>query len=319
MTAQARAATRGNWLHRRWQATGLGDLGLGDLASNTIAWIERVEDELQNPTRRALAAFGGITLVWGIHAGTGDGGYAWLAALPALLGGLVAGVRFGAVTAAIAAIGHAWIDGALGFADTASAGIVVRSIALMALALTGAVIRQLEVDKEQALLRAATEDSVTGLLNVRAFYDGLARLGDDGEPYSILVADISGMRGLNERYGHPTGTEAVRCLGHILRRSTKRRDLVGRLGSDELAIALVGADSDGAEAAAARLSALLAEETIHLPDGQTFQVHAHYGVATYPRHATDEVTLLRVADRAVAAAKRIGQDVVSIAPVPSPI
>ncbi|MFO7890223.1 MAG: diguanylate cyclase, partial [bacterium] len=72
------------------------------------------------------------------------------------------------------------------------------------------------------------EDPVTGLLNVRAFYAELARLRADERPFTILLADIRGMRALNERYGHPTGTEAMRALAHVLRREAGSQVLASR-------------------------------------------------------------------------------------------
>lgn len=165
---------------------------------------------------------------------------------------------------------------------------------------------------EEARRRSRDEDAVTGLLNVRAFYDELARLRTAQATYSILLADIAGMRNLNERYGHPIGTEAMRALGHVLRRATKKGDLLARLGSDEVAVALVGADRDGALAAAQRLARLLADETVVLPDGRRFRVHAYYGIASAADLA-DDVSLLRAADHAKSAAKRKGPDGIGIA------
>jgi hypothetical protein len=88
--------------------------------------------------------------------------------------------------------------------------------------------------------RAVVEDPITGLLNVRAFYAELADLRPPRQPFTILLADIRGMRALNERYGHPTGTEAMRALAHVLRASAGTEVLACRLGSDEVAVALIG-------------------------------------------------------------------------------
>ncbi len=284
-----------------------------DLTSRAIQWFDDITVVLATPYRRWLAAAVGISLVGLLHLGTGSSGWAWLATVPAVFGGLIGGVRFGLVTGVTAGLMHTMIDSWLGIAPVDGPGIVLRSLMLVGLAVTGAVIGRLEADKVAALDRAAREDSVTGLLNVRAFYEGLEQLRLHDVSYSILLADISGTRGLNERYGHMVGTDAVRTLGHVLRRSTKSRDLVGRLGSDNLAIALVGANHAGAAAAARRLATLLAEEHIFLPDGEEFEVHAHYGVASYPDDAADEVSLLRAADHAVTVAKGRGVDQVAFA------
>ena len=285
-----------------------------DVTSRTVTALLAFERALHDPVRRWLTVGVGITAVVALHAVTGDPRVAWLAAIPAILAGLAGGARFGMAAAAVAAAGHLGVDLALGNTGAALFGEIVRTLTLPALGVTGSAIQQLEEQRDLALLRSATEDSITGLLNVRTFYDGLADLRAQGIPYSIVIADIAGMRDLNERYGHPTGTEALRALGHVLRRSVKRDDLVARLGSDEVAIALVGADEAGARSAAERLSKRLAEESFSLPDGQQVRVHAYFGIASASTDAdADAVGLLRAAGHAVSAAKERGPDEITTA------
>lgn len=236
---------------------------------------------------------------------------AWVSIAALATAGLVAG-ESALVLAILLALVHGGVDVAidrttwLGAPVLHLAGFVgVTSLG----AGTGVVLRRYE----EARRRSRDEDAVTGLLNVRAFYDGLHALRASGRAYAILLADIAGMRNLNERYGHPIGTEAMRALGHVLRRSTKHSDLVARLGSDEVAVALVGADRHGALAAARRLARLLGDERLSLPDGSLFRVHAYYGIATSADLAIDEVSLLRAADHAKLAAKQAGPDEIGVA------
>lgn len=239
---------------------------------------------------------------------TGSADFAWLSAVAIAVVALD-NPRLAFVLAIVASVLHGAVDVAIGGFWVLDP--LVRAGGLILVAFAGAGTSGLIERYHQSHERSLNEDPVTGLLNVRAFYDGLAELHAGGMTFSILLADIAGMRNLNERYGHPTGTEAMRALGHVLRRSTKQSDLVARLGSDEVAIALVGADRRGALAAARRLSRLLADESITLPDGRRFQVHAHYGIAT-SESLTDEVALLRAADRAKHAAKEHGPDEIGV-------
>ncbi len=286
-----------------------------DVTSRTVTALLAFERALRDPVRRWITVGIGITAVVALHAVTGDPRVAWFGAIPAILAGLAGGARFGMAAGAVAAAGHLGVDLALGYSGIELLGEIVRTLTLPALGITGSAIQQLEEQRDLALLRSATEDSITGLLNVRTFYDGLADLRAAGVPYSIVIADIAGMRDLNERYGHPTGTEALRALGHVLRRSVKRDDLVARLGSDEVAIALVGADEAGARAAAQRLSNRLAEESFSLPDGQQVRVHAYFGIASSTtKNGDDAVGLLRAAEHAVSAAKERGPDEIETTP-----
>lgn len=277
-------------------------------ASQAADRLLRLWELLPRPPILMTAAGAVLVVAAAAHTATGSGEFAWLSAVAVAVVSL-SKPRAALSMALIAGILHAIVDLAIG--DFWLLDPVIRTGGLVLAAFAGAGTYGLIERYRQSHHRSLNEDPVTGLLNVRAFYDGLADLHREGVIYSILLADIAGMRNLNERYGHPTGTEAMRALGHVLRRSTKESDLVARLGSDEVAVALVGADRRGALAAARRLSRLLADESITLPDGRRFRVHAHYGIAT-SETVTDEVALLRAADRAKHAAKEHGQDEIGV-------
>lgn len=279
-----------------------------DLTAEAARWLVSVERHLREPGRRWLIVGAGVVVAVALHALLADAQLAWLSMFVVAAAGLAGGARFGVWVGVVAAAGHTAVDLALGIEGADLIGLLVRAVGLPAVGVVGALVSRFEQQRDQALFRSATEDSITGLLNVRAFYDALAELRSGEQAYAILLADIAGMREINERYGHPTGTEALRALGHVLRRNTKDGDLVARLGSDEVAVALVGAEPDGALAAAERLSARLAEESFVLPDGQQFQVHAYFGIAVYPEHGEDAVSLLRQADHAVNDARERGPD-----------
>jgi diguanylate cyclase (GGDEF)-like protein len=286
-------------------------VGRQDVARTTADRLVLVERGLRG--RQGLlggAAAIGIVAA-SAHALLGAPELSWVTAAALATAALVVG-EAALVLAVVAAVVHAVVDIAIGQAVWVGAPLV-RGLGMVGITALGAGIGVVLRRYEETRRRSQDEDAVTGLLNVRAFYDGLFDLRQAGQAYAILLADIAGMRNLNERYGHPTGTEAMRALGHVLRRSTKGKDLVARLGSDEVAVALVGADRSGALAAARRLARLLADERITLPDGTAFRVHAYYGIATSADLAMDEVSLLRAADHAKLAAKLAGPDEIGVA------
>lgn len=279
-----------------------------DLTARATSLLQRLQAGLQEPGRRTTTVGGAIVGALALHGLTGVTGMAWLSAAGVLAAGLGGGWALGLPVALGAGLAHLVLDGLVNPDVAHMVGAVVRLAAFVGVALLGAVFAHLDRQRAEAQLRSATQDSTTGLLNVRAFYEALEELHEHGVGYSILLADIVGMGALNEEYGHPTGTEAIRTLGHILRRDVERDDLVARLGSDDIAIALIGADAAGALAAARRLSARLAEESITLPDDQRFQVRARFGVATFPDDGGDAASLLRQADHALQDAKEHGPE-----------
>jgi diguanylate cyclase (GGDEF)-like protein len=283
-------------------------VGRPTAASRTRSVLLQAVELLRPPATRVTVLGGGVLVALVGHLVLQDARLAWIAAPLALLAGLAGGIRLAMTVALVAAVGHLAADIWLGPRPGEVLGIAVRTAVLPGLALTGAAGAQLEQQRDRAMLRSVSEDPVTGLLNVRVFYDELAHLRAAGAPFSILLADIRGMRALNERYGHPTGTEAMRALAHVLRRSAGSDVIACRLGSDEVAIALVGDDRARSGEIVASIVQRLQHEQVALPDGERFEVHAAYGIARFPEDGADEVAVLRAADRAKERAKAAGMD-----------
>jgi diguanylate cyclase (GGDEF)-like protein len=282
-------------------------------ADRTRLVLRQATRALADPGTRAVVLGSGLVGNLALHVLLRDTNVAWASAPLVLLSGLAGGVRTAMWIAAAVGIGHTVIDVAVLDQPAGVVGLLVRLAVLVGVALIGSAGALIEAQRDRAMQRAISEDPVTGLLSVRAFYDALAELRREGTGFTIVLADIRGMRALNERYGHPTGTEAMRALAHVLRRTTGPEALVSRLGSDEVAVALVGDDRDGCRRIVAEVIARLHEEQVSLPDGDRFEVHATYGIARYPEDGHDEVSVLRAADHAKQQAKSAGADQVGSA------
>ena len=283
------------------------------LSTRTRATLMDVAEALRSRRTRFITLGSGLALTFVLHASLGDARIAWLTVPVVLLAGLAGGTRSPLVIGVVAAVGHLMIDVALGITATDVLGLIARTTVLPGLALVGMAGHHVERQRDRAMQRAVSEDPVTGLLNVRTFYDELAHLRLSDQPFTILLADIRGMRALNEQYGHPTGTEAMRALAHVLRRSAGPAVLASRLGSDEVAVALVGTDRARCHQVIDDIVSRLHEEQVSLPDGARFEVHAAYGVARFPEDGDDEIAVLRSADRAKQRAKAAGMDRVGMA------
>lgn len=288
-------------------------MGRPSLAIRARNVLGQATAALEPPVVRMAVLTAGVMVPLALHVALSDARVAWLAAPVALIAGIAGGVRAALLVAIAAALGHAAIDIGLGIRLGEVPGVLARTLVLPALALAGSAGADVEAQRERAMYRAVTEDPVTGLLNVRAFYDELGRLRRAGTPFAILLADIRGMRALNDQYGHPTGTEAMRAMAHVLRRSAGTNVLASRLGSDEIAVALVGEDRDRCRRIVDQVVSRLRDERVSLPDGDRFEVHAAYGIARFPEDGDDEVAVLRAADRAKERAKVGGLDRVDTA------
>jgi diguanylate cyclase (GGDEF)-like protein len=159
----------------------------------------------------------------------------------------------------------------------------------------------------------ATIDDLTKLLNRRQFMDLLTtEFGQSqrhGRPLSVLMIDADDFKQINDRHGHSAGDDVLRamagrCLGFV-----RKRDLVGRLGGEEFAIALADTDMQEAHRTAERLCRGVAGESFAV-DGDRLQVTVSIGVAARRVQHTDPSDLLRFADRALYAAKANGRNCV---------
>ncbi len=161
--------------------------------------------------------------------------------------------------------------------------------------------------------RAAT-DALTGLPNQRACQDTLKRMLAHASrtvtPLSALLLDLDHFKQINDRFGHGAGDDVLAAVGEVLAGCLRSSDFAGRYGGEEFLVLLPDTDSDGALDAAEKLRAAIAKIDVRQVDRA---VSASLGVAGYPTDALDSDTLVRMADRALYAAKAAGRNRVELA------
>ncbi|MCP2241836.1 PAS domain S-box-containing protein/diguanylate cyclase (GGDEF) domain-containing protein [Lentzea aerocolonigenes] len=155
----------------------------------------------------------------------------------------------------------------------------------------------------------ATHDALTGLCNRTVTINRLspaARAHRSGVT-AVLFIDLDKFKVINDSLGHSAGDEVLRVVGTRLSRSTRRGDVVGRLGGDEFTVIAYGvADPDEATALADHIrSELNRPITV---DGRQLHVDASVGIVLAdPGDPRDGADLLRDADLAMYQAKTRGR------------
>ncbi|MBF0305414.1 MAG: GGDEF domain-containing protein [Alphaproteobacteria bacterium] len=125
-----------------------------------------------------------------------------------------------------------------------------------------------------------------------------------GLPLTVAFIDLDDFKGINDRFGHEEGDDALRRAATALRKMLRRGDILVRWGGEEFVVVMPGADSEGAMAAVARLrEAGLGDR----PDGK--RQTASIGLAErLGDGAAEWETLVDKADQRMYVAKQSGKD-----------
>ncbi|NOY63203.1 MAG: EAL domain-containing protein [Gammaproteobacteria bacterium] len=167
-----------------------------------------------------------------------------------------------------------------------------------------------------ALEYQSTHDAQTGLPNHAYIDHALQQAIADGAEqqlqFALLLLDLDRFKEINNTLGHQCGDNV---LLQVARRLKQRVDsppgVIARLGGDKYAVYLPGSSGEHASQVAHELlTAIEAPFVIDKMDGQSLHLSASVGIALYPDHGNDSITLTRHADVAMYAAKRGHRDVV---------
>jgi diguanylate cyclase (GGDEF)-like protein len=128
--------------------------------------------------------------------------------------------------------------------------------ALVQVALTDITARK----KAEAYLEYLGKHDVLTKLRNRSFYvDELNRLERKGPlPVTIIMADLNGLKAVNDRLGHAAGDALLRRAGEVLAKALDKPDHAARIGGDEFALLLPGTDERGSAAVIANIEHLIA-------------------------------------------------------------
>ncbi|HEY0181387.1 MAG TPA: diguanylate cyclase [Rhodopila sp.] len=165
---------------------------------------------------------------------------------------------------------------------------------------------------QREMTRQARTDSLTGLLNRRAFVEDMrrqiARLDREGEAGTLMFVDIDAFKSVNDRLGHATGDQVLVHFAEILRKLVRPTDLITRLGGDEFAVWLGGADHmTAAERADYLCRNAPAELQARLPEAFP-KLGISVGIATRRAGSQESIEdVTRRADMAMYEVKRSGR------------
>ena len=151
--------------------------------------------------------------------------------------------------------------------------------------------------REEQLRMLSLADELTGLYNRR----GLFALGEHAmrsarrhkTGLNVLFLDLDGLKGINDRFGHCEGDQALRDVAVVLRGAIRESDVVARAGGDEFVV-LVEDEPQAAEELAQRLRRRIA--AADATGERRYRLEVSLGIAFWS--PDEKATLQELIDRA---------------------
>ena len=165
--------------------------------------------------------------------------------------------------------------------------------------------------------RLASTDTLTGLLNRRAFVERIekARAASDTQlfPMSVLLLDVDFFKKVNDTLGHDAGDAVLQGVARVLMNMGRKTDFVARWGGEEFVVALSHTAEAGGRIAAERVRRAIQDAVHPLPNGESHKATASIGLASADNENWQIDDLLGRADKAMYAAKHRGRNRVETA------
>ncbi|MNY40762.1 putative diguanylate cyclase AdrA [compost metagenome] len=128
-----------------------------------------------------------------------------------------------------------------------------------------------------------------------------------GHCAAVLMCDLDHFKSINDRWGHATGDLALRHFADILRAQLRKSDMAGRVGGEEFAVILSGANLTEATAFARRVQQQLAQNPLQHGD-QCIAMTLSIGIAVLTASDTSVDAALSRSDMALYRAKSSGRN-----------
>lgn len=171
-----------------------------------------------------------------------------------------------------------------------------------------------QLQQNLATMRTESQtDPLTGLANRKLFDGALAKAiteaNENGEPLSLLMADVDYFKLFNDKFGHQTGDQVLRLVAQAMKQNVKGQDVAARYGGEEFVIALPKTVLRSAISVADQIRrAVMAKELMKRSNGERLgRITVSVGVALLRANDTPQ-SLIERADNCLYAAKRNGRN-----------
>ena len=123
---------------------------------------------------------------------------------------------------------------------------IIGSLEFKSLAESYNEIYEIKAQTARSLLKKAEYDSLTGILNRRAFDQICESSAEKKQKIALLLIDMDNFKSVNDTYGHIGGDNALKSLAMALSETFRDTDYVARVGGDEFAAILPNCEPSAA-------------------------------------------------------------------------
>lgn len=165
---------------------------------------------------------------------------------------------------------------------------------------------------EERTRELAEKDSLTGLSNRSAAESALAELIRQPPigncEFAVMMIDLDRFKFINDTYGHDAGDKVLVTVATRLRKLVRDSDVVARLGGDEFLLILNHSGNLGMVKRIAQKILDAQQVPIEVQPGVMEKLGMSIGIALYPEHGDNPLSLRKHADQAMYAVKRQGKN-----------
>lgn len=165
-------------------------------------------------------------------------------------------------------------------------------------ALAAAQQQQDIAEEIKETLKMAITEPLTGLRNRHKLEEMLSHhihLSEQNkQPLTIIMLDLDGLKGFNDRHGHLGGDDVLRVIGEIIQIAIRKDDVPFRYGGDEFLVILPNANDEQAVGIAERILYLAKFRKVKGED-----LSISIGVAQLDAKIKDSKDLIGLADEAM--------------------
>lgn len=157
--------------------------------------------------------------------------------------------------------------------------------------------------------RMAAIDDLSQVFNRRRFMElAQKEFSVSEQNIGIISIDADHFKSINDNYGHDAGDTVLKTIAETIKKDIRDRDIFGRIGGEEFALLLPGAEEESLVSTAERLRSIIEKTPIRV-EGKTITVNVSMGVALGNSNSVYTLKqLLKHADIALYEAKRKGRN-----------